>query len=395
MRKHVDGRPWIGLGILGLFLCLPIILPNAQSVDPLPLHFWRPRIPLVPTPLVTNVCGQLNGDGGPATEACINGPSAISIDENGNLYIAEMVGRRVRMVNAKTGAIKTVAGSGQECCFEEGKTAILTTLFSPTATAVDRRGEHLYIVDISSHVRVVDLRTGIATTVAADLDGMGADKSGRAQPLPRFEQAKGVALAPPASLYVVGSFSGKIYKVSYSAVTEFAGIGGHGFAGDGQTAHRAQFNWPMGIAFNSSGDFFIADYENCRIRKIDGTGLVSTIAGTGQCNSGGDGGKAIAAMINHPSAIAVDRHGNVYFNDAAPACVRRIDSKTSLISSVPGTCESKPGHNGGPSGLAVDKEGNLYITEFGSNVVRRVDVKTGAVSTVAGNGLPDRFDVQM
>ena len=308
-----------------------------------------------------------NGDGGPAIEASINGPSAISTDANGNLYIAEMMGRRIRRVDAKTGVIKTVAGNGKDCCFEEGKAAITTTLFSPIATAVDRQG-NLYIIDISAHVRVVDAVTGIATTVVSELEGVGADKPGTAPSLAKFESAYGLAFAPSGTLYVSGS-DGKIYGVSHRAVTEFAGVGGHGYAGDNKAARQAQLNFPMGIAFNA-GDLFIADYENCRIRRVDGaSNVISTIAGTGECSSGGDGGRAIAATINHPSAIAVDGEGNVYVNDAAPACVRRIDSNTSLISSVPGTCELKAGKSGRPSGVAIDNAGNLYIAEFGTNVI--------------------------
>lgn len=331
-----------------------------------------------------------NGDGGPATQASINGPDGISIDEKGNLYIAEMEGRRVRKVDGKTGVINTVAGSDGECCSETGKLATSTTLFAPIATAVDAKG-NVYITEISARIRRVDAATGIATIEISELTGDYADKPGVAPSLPTYEQVKGLAISPSGVLYITGSSHGKIYTLSGGVVSVFAGIGGHGFAGDGKSPAEAQFNWPMGIAFDPAGRLFIADFENCRIRKVE-FGLVSTIAGNGICGSTGDGGQAIAAKVDHPTALAVDREGSVYFNAPAPNCVRRIDAKTSLIRSVPGTCETKAGTTEGPSGLAVDTEGNLYITLFGTNVVRRVDAKTGRVTTVAGNGLPERAD---
>jgi sugar lactone lactonase YvrE len=169
-------------------------------------------------------------------------------------------------------------------------------------------------------------------------------------------------------------------------------MGERGYAGDGKPAREAKFNWPMEIALGPALDFYVADYENCRIRRIDGApGIVSTVAGTGQCDTSGDGGKASAAAINHPTAVAVDGAGNIYFNDQPPACVRRIDVSTLLINSIPNTCDIKPGKSEAPSGLAVDHQGNLYIAYFSSNVVRRVDAKTGVSKIVAGNGLPARI----
>jgi DNA-binding beta-propeller fold protein YncE len=331
-----------------------------------------------------------NGDGGPAVAASINGPSGISIDAKGNVYIAEMMGRRVREVNAKAGLISTVDGNGAECCFKEGMSANSNALFAPVATAVDFKG-NIYIADISAHVRRVDVTNGTSTTVISDASGDHGDKPDIALSLPAHEQVKGLAVDPSGVLYISGSSHGRIYIVANGVVSVFAGIGGHGFAGDGKNPKDAQFNWPMNIALDSSGALFVADYENCRIRKIQ-FGLVSTIAGTGKCGLSGDGGRAIDATVDHPSAVAVDGDGNVYFNAPAPSCVRRIDGKTTLITNVSGTCETKDGLTEGPSGLALDSKGNLYVTEFGTNVVRKVDAKTGKVTIFAGNGLPNRAD---
>jgi sugar lactone lactonase YvrE len=209
-----------------------------------------------------------NGDGGPATSAPINGPTAISIDQNGNVYVVELVGRTVRKIVAKTGLIETIAGNGKDCCFEEGKGAASTALFAPIQVAVDRNGD-VYVADTSSHIRLVHATTGIATTVISELEGMDADKPGVAPSLPKYEHVDGLAFDSLGTLYIAGSAHGKIYTVSHGVISEFAGFGGHGYTGDGKTAREAQFNFPMGIAFGPTGDLLIADYENCRIRKVD------------------------------------------------------------------------------------------------------------------------------
>jgi sugar lactone lactonase YvrE len=321
------------------------------------------------------------GDGGSAIEATINGPSDIALDNNGNLYIVELAGDRVRKVDAKTGIIQTV--------IEDVRSS---ASFVPKTIAADHAG-NVYEAYFNGQIERI-AATGIRATAVSATEEFGGDKLSTAPSLPEFERVEGLAFDASDTLYVMGSNDGKIYTVSHGVIAVFAGTGHRGYAGDGKTALESQFNWPMGIAFDPTGNVLIADYQNCRIRKIDkASNLISTVAGTGQCDSSGDGGKATEATIDYPSAIAVDREGNVYFNDSAPSCVRRIDAKTSVISSVPGTCEPKQGKSGGPSGLAIDKDGNLYVSEFGSNVVLKVDAKTGAVKTIAGNGQPDRLDI--
>jgi sugar lactone lactonase YvrE len=322
------------------------------------------------------------GDGGPAVEAAINGPSQIALDDQGNLYILEVVGSRIRRVDAKTGTIQTVVDDGHS-----------NRLFTPFGFTVDGQG-NIYEEYLNGQIDRIAATTGIRTTVVSAPEGEGVDTPRTSPSLPKYERAFGLAVDATGSLYAVGGTYGKIYVISHGSIAVFAGLGGHGYNGDGKTGAETQFDRPWGIAFDSTGNLFIADSGNCRIRKVDkASSSVSTVAGTGQCGSSGDGGKATGATLDGPLTIALDRAGNIYFADRAPDCVRRIDAKTSLVSSVPGTCEPKPGRSGGPTGLAVDKDGNLYASEYGSNVVLKVDATTGVVKTIAGNGLPDRIDV--
>jgi sugar lactone lactonase YvrE len=162
--------------------------------------------------------------------------------------------------------------------------------------------------------------------------------------------------------------------------------------------------FPNSAPHNDAGDIFIADYESCRIRKIDRkTQIITTIAGTGECVSGGDGGPAIAATLNYPSALVADKSGNLFFVEGATARVRRID-RLGVITTYAGTGEKGFSGDGGaatearlnnPSGLAVDEAGNLYIADYVNNRIRRVDAQTHTITTVAGNGKPVRVDVIM
>jgi hypothetical protein len=181
-----------------------------------------------------------------------------------------------------------------------------------------------------------------------------------------------------------------------------AGTGMRGFGGDGELANNARLAFPQGVAVNSSGDIFIADYGNCRIRKVDkGSHVITTIAGTGECKSSGDGSLAIHAQVEPSGPMAADSNGNLFFVEGGSNRVREIDT-TGVIQTCAGTGEAGFSGDGGsadkaklnnPSGIAVDSDGNIYIAEYVNNRIRRVDALTSKISTVAGNGKPARLDI--
>jgi sugar lactone lactonase YvrE len=180
-----------------------------------------------------------------------------------------------------------------------------------------------------------------------------------------------------------------------------AGVERGRFFGDGRPARDAGFSLLMGIAVSAGGDIFVADSQNCRIRKIDaGTHDVSTIAGTGECRSTGDNGPAITASLDNPKSLVIDDQGNLFLIEQGSR-VRRID-RHGIISTYVGTGERGFSGDGGlatqaqlddPSGLAVDDIGTLYIADFEANRIRRVDAITHVITTIAGNGLPKRAEV--
>lgn len=164
---------------------------------------------------------------------------------------------------------------------------------------------------------------------------------------------------------------------------------------------NATFNWPQGLAIDRRGNIFVADTENCRLRRIDAeSGTISTVAGGTKCDSKGDGQPAKVALLSNPRALAVGPDGTVFFSEGCR--VRRIDSE-GIISTYAGTGVCGSSGDGelatnamvSADGLAVDDNGTVYISDYGHNRIRCVDAGTHHIATFAGNGLPHRVDVQL
>ena len=195
--------------------------------------------------------------------------------------------------------------------------------------------------------------------------------------------------------------NGNLYFIAYNAVMQLnantgivsliAGNGTIGFSGDNNLAPGAQLNSPFAVAVDSSGNVYISDTNNFRIRKVATSGLITTIAGNGSKGYSGDGGPALSAQLSQPAGIAVDALGNVYVADQNANVIRKISGGN--ITTVAGGSQNL-GDGGpatsanlsGPQGLAVDSAGNLYIDDRLNNRIRKVTISTGNISTVAGNG---------
>ncbi len=342
-----------------------------------------------------------NGDGGPALAATINGPSGIAVDDDGSIFVLENKGRRIRRIDSKAGVITTIAGNGKRCCFDENLPAIEFALHYPIAISVDHE-HNLYISDRLATIRRVDAKTGRMSTVVRE-----ASDRVEAPSFDDGETVEGLAVNPKDStrtIYAVGRL-GHIYKIREGSVAVLPVFDRSVSTTNPQSGPLMD---PLGVAVDATENLFIADYENCRIMRVEsGTGNLSVVAGTGECKPSEDGRPARLTSIEHPTAIAINPHGDIYF--ATPdtqSCVRRIDYKTGLIKSIRGTCEtksgtpgppcdtcgSKPEMLGPPVGLAADSRGNIYFTLWSSNLVRKIDSETGQIATVAGNGLPHRHN---
>jgi len=323
-----------------------------------------------PTSVASNgsQMGYWLGDGSSATSAGLNFPEAVAVDATGNVYIADRDNNRIREVAAVTtiqygismtaGNIYTVAGNGTEGNSGDGGPASYAELAEPCGVAVDNAG-NIFIADsMNAAVRKVDSK-GIITTIAG----------------------KGVTAG--------------ISTASFS-----------GFSGDGGPATNAELSSSGAVAIDRSGDIFIADTDNFRIREVAAVtaiqygipmtaGNIYTVAGDGQGGYlggySGDGGPATSAELAQPYCVAVDTSGNIYIADQNNFRIRKVDSK-GIITTVAGggavqgyTSNSEPATSAGvvPFGLAVDSAGDLYIA--GGNCILKLDTATDTITTVASD----------
>jgi sugar lactone lactonase YvrE len=204
----------------------------------------------------------------------------------------------------------------------------------------------------------------------------------------------GIAVDKRGNVYIAMRDNNIISRIDLKGnMTIYAGSGSSGFSGDGGKAIEARLNVPAGLAFDKSGNLYIADRNNHRIRKVDTRGTISTIAGTGTAGFSGDKGPATKAQLNHPSGIAFDKKGNLYFSDRSNERIRTIDSNGNIRTYAGNGQEGFKGDSGPalqatldkPFGIAFDRKGNLYIADRGNNRVRKVNTQ-GIITTVAGDG---------
>lgn len=204
----------------------------------------------------------------------------------------------------------------------------------------------------------------------------------------------GVAVDSKGNLFISHRSKNRIRKVGKEGIiTTIAGNGRAGYSGDNGPALKASFNFPAGLCSDPTGNLYVADRNNHRVRRIDTSGIVTTVAGTGTPDWGGDGGPAVAANLNYPSDVVCDGKGNLYISDRSNNRIRKVDS-SGVISTVVGLGLPEFGGDFGPAtdaflkypfGIDLDKKGNLYIADRGNNRVRKVDAE-GIITTVAGDG---------
>jgi sugar lactone lactonase YvrE len=262
--------------------------------------------------------GGALGDGGQATAARLGAPRSVAVDGQGNVYIADYNAHRVRMVRPN-GTITTFAGTGQASFSGDGGPAAAARLYAPAAVAVDGQG-NVYIVD-SYNQRVRKVSTDGRITTIAGTGKPGVSGDGGPATSATMTYPYGVAVDAPGNVYVSGD--GYVRKVSREGtITKVAG-GGSSF-GDGGPATAAQVRTPFGLAADGKGNLYIADYADHRVRRVDLSGKITTLAGIRAGGFSGDGGPATSAMLFGPRSLALDAQGNVYIGDGQNYRVRKI-----------------------------------------------------------------------
>lgn len=282
------------------------------------------------TGVITTLAGNgvfaYAGDGGPATSASLFNPFGVAADGNGHVFIADTINSRIRQVDLATGIITTVAGNGTAGYGGDGGAAAAASLFFPFGVAVDSSG-HVFIADTGNQrVRQVDLSTGIITTIAGTGTlGYGGD-GGPATDAELFAPNT-IAVDAAGHLFIADSQNNRIRLVDLASgvITTVAGNGTFGFGGDYGLAVNAQLSLPAGVAVDGAGHLLIADNGNERVRQVDlATGIIVTIAGNGVFGFSGDGGAAVDASFASPSDVAIDGAGQVYVADTYNHRVRRF-----------------------------------------------------------------------
>ncbi|QDU25718.1 Virginiamycin B lyase [Anatilimnocola aggregata] len=267
------------------------------------------------------------GDGGPATAAELNEPYEVRFDRAGNMIFVEMQNHVIRRVDAKTGIISTVAGTGVAGFSGDDGPALKAQFKQPHSIALDP-ADNIYVADIGNHrIRRIDATLGVVTTIAGN---------GERKPPVDGERAAGNPMIGPRALIIADGTlwialreGHSLWQMKFSdgLLKHVGGTGKKGFTGDGGPATAATFDGPKGIALGADKKLYVVDTENHAIRAIDTTaGLVTTIAGMGPKHKGGsgDGGPATEAKLDRPHGICVGPDGAVYIGDTLNHRVRRV-----------------------------------------------------------------------
>ena len=359
----------------------------------------RAQMQMVPgiTTVVGNGTVGNTGDGGPATSAETNNPAGLGFDSAGNIYLTEFGGCRVRKVTISTGYISTVAGTGTCGNTADGGQAASSAVNLPNHRVAFDSAGNFYFAEQGNHkVRKVNILTGVMTTVAGN-GTAGSTGDGGLATSAKLNGPADVFIDSSNNIYVADGGNNKIRKVTASTgyISTVVGNGTAGSTGDGGAPLSAELSNPQGVTLDSAGNIYIGDAGNNKIREVTkSTGYISTVAGNGTAGYSGDGGAAINAEINGYFEVSIDSSGNIYIGDWYNNRVRMVNIGTGIITTIAGNGTSGYSGNGGPAtsaqlnspnGSAFDSSGNLYIAEGFAGVVQKILLNPAFPTTTLGS----------
>jgi hypothetical protein len=346
-------------------------------------------------PTISTIAGNgtagFGGDGGPAPSATLHNPADVAVDAGGDVFLADSANNRIRKLTP-AGTISTLAGNGTAGFSGDGGPATSAALNSPFGVAVDAGGD-VFLADYrNQRLRKVTPAGTISTFAGNGTQGFSGD--GGPATGAQLNGPFGVAVDAGGDVFLAESGNQRIRKVTPAGtISTIAGNGTQGFSGDGGPATRAQLFNPEGIAVDASGDIFIADSGNNRLRKVTPAGAISTFAGTGTQGFSGDGGPATSAALNNPFGVAVDAGGDVFLGDSGNNRIREV-TPAGTISTLAGNGTFGFSGDGGPAtsaalagpiGVAVDASGNVFIADTSNNRIRFVTPASPQIVVNAGN----------
>ncbi|MFY8034426.1 MAG: NHL repeat-containing protein, partial [Flexibacteraceae bacterium] len=332
---------------------------------------------------VTTLAGSGTASFADGTEiaASFNKPYGVAADVNGNIYVADTYNNRIRKITP-AGVVTTLAGSGT-AGFANG-TGTAASFYYPTGIAVDATN-NIYVADYVNHRIRKITQAGVVTTLAGSGTPGFTDETGTAA---SFNYPRGVAVDASGNVYVGDLDNNRIRKItSNGVVTTLAGSGLSGYA-DG-TGTNAAFAYPGGVAVDGLGNIYVADQNNRRIRKITPMGVVTTLAGSGVY--GNADGTGEAAQFSNVGGVAVDASGNVYVADAGNNLIRKISS-SGVVTTITGS--GNPAYADGtgnlasfnnPFGVTADANGNVYVADVNNHRIRKIAPCNNVTPTINGN----------
>jgi sugar lactone lactonase YvrE len=323
-----------------------------------------------------------SGDGNLAVNAQFDGPTDLTYDTNGNLFFVDGQNSVVRKIDTN-GIISTIAGNGTPGYSGDGGLATEAQLYVPYGIVFDSNN-NLYISEIGNNViRKIDANGIISTIAGNGIQGYFGD--GGLATDAQLNGPFGITFDNNNNLYIGERYNNVIRKIDTNGIiTTIAGNGTEGYSGDGGPATSALLYGCRSVTFNDNGDLYIADGNNHVIRKIDTNGIISTIVGNGIQGYFGDGDLAINAQINYPRIVIFDNYDNFYFSESSSHVIRKVDN-TGVITTVAGNGTSGYSGDGGiatnaqlkaPFGMILDSKdagGNLVFSDNNNNVIRKID----------------------
>ncbi len=350
---------------------------------------------IVPSGVITTVAGTgqfgYSGDGGPGTSAAMTIPQGVSVDAAGNVFFADWLAHRIRRITP-AGRIDSVAGNGEAIFAGDGGLATAASLSAAVGVAVDPSGGFVIADSENARVRRVNAQGLIVT--AAGSGQASAPKDGGLATDAGISLPAGIAVSNTGVIYVADRGNKRVRRIGADGrISTAAGTGDSGYSGDGGQGSAARINSPAGVAVDAAGNLYVADRANHRVRRVDTRGIITTFAGSASGGYSGDGGPASSATLAFPTGVTVDASGRVLIADSGNNVIRRVDT-SGVISTVAGSGTAGFGGDGGPalraqlnnpSGVVVDGAGDIIIADSSNRRVRRVG-QNGNISTIAGTG---------
>ena len=350
----------------------------ARGLEPMPEQSW-----IITTAVGTGEKGYA-GDGGPASRALLNGPFDVGFDAHGNLYFSDTFNHCIRRVDARTGVITTCAGCGEAGYSGDGGPAGHARFNEPYGIAVDIAG-NIYVADRHNHcVRRIDGTSGIVTTFAGNGSSGFAGDDGQASQAGMVEP-NGLALDPAQTRLFIADVADhrvRVVDLASGVIWTFAGTGEPEHSGDGGPATAAGIYGARAVKVAADGTLYILERQGSTLRAVDPrTGIITTVAGTGDRAYGGDDGPALAASFNAPKELAIDREGNLLIVDTENHAIRRVDLRTRTVATIAGSGRQGGDGDGGPAraaaldrphGAAVAADGAIYIGDTNNHRIRKL-----------------------